>query len=297
MDQDRYTIGKLFPKTGCLSQASLIGYAEGTLSPAELRSVELHIADCPLCEEALDGILMAGTSEFTAMADELGERVDAQLETETEGGRVIEFRPNINPPMAQRDDMTRPAARTGFRKLFPIMSIAAGLALVATLGIFYMNRVTPADIADEHFIAMEGGSRKGKKVAESPTTPDTAAAVVMTPEMLAAEAYEKGMHLYINKDYAGAVTQFDKDYSSKAKLYAGDCYYLMGKYDLAAYRYKSIIEAANGWEEHAEYNLALAYLKMGEVAQARKILEGIKAKPDHDFNRAAIGTLEEVLGL
>lgn len=296
MDQDRYTIGKLFPKTGCLSQAALVGYAEGTLSQAEMRNVELHIADCPLCEEALDGILLAGTSEFTAMANELGDRVDAQLEAETEGGKVIEFRPNINPPMAQRADNTRPATRTGFRRIFPIVSIAAGLALMATLGIFYMNKTTPSGIADEHFIAMEAGVRSGHK-KESPTTPDTTTVTISEADKAAAEAYDKGMGLYTAKDYAGAAAQFDKDFSSKGKLYAGDCYYLLGKYDLAAYRYKSVIEAENGWEGNAKYNLALTYLKMGETAQARKVLEEIIAEPDHDFLKAAKATLEEILDL
>lgn len=297
MDQDRYTIGKLFPKTGCLSQATLVGYAEDTLSQAEMRNVELHLADCPLCEEALDGILLAGTSEFTAMANELGERVDAHLEAEAEGGKVIEFRPNINPPMAQRADNTRPATRTGFRRIFPIVSIAAGLALVATLGIFYMNKMTPAGIADEHFIAMEAGVRRGGHQLESPTTPDSSVEAISAEEKAATEAFEKGMERYTAKDYAAAAPHFDKDFSSKGQLYAGDCYFLLGKYDLAAYRYKGIIEAKNGWEGNAKYNLSLTYLKMGETAQARKILEEIIAEPDHDFVKAAEATLEEILDL
>lgn len=302
MDQDRYTIGKLFPKTSCLTQDSLLRYAEGTLSPAELRSAELHLADCPLCEEALDGILLAGTSEFSTMVAELGERVDAHLEgerdmeQEPEGGKVIEFRPNINPPMAQRRDSETQAARTGFRRVFPILSIAAGLVLVATLGIFYMNRVTAPGIADKHFMAMEGNSRRGIKTV-TPEVPDSTQAMVPDAERLAEEAYATGMSHYNSKDYSNAATYFDKDHSSKAKLYAGDCYYLLGKYDLAAFRYKSVIDAANGWEDHAEYNLALTYLKMNEVAQARMILEDIKADADHDFNMAAMRTLDQVLDL
>lgn len=302
MDQDRYTIGKLYPKTSCPTQDSLVRYAEGTLSPAELRSVELHLADCPLCDEALEGILLAGTNQFSEMATELGERVNAHLEgehdreVEPEGGKVIEFRPNINPPMAQRRDTATPTARSGFRRVFPILSIAAGLALVATLSIFYMNRVTASGIAEEHFMAMEGNSRRGFKTVE-PKSPDSTQAAVSDAERLAEEAYATGMSRYNAKDYSSAATYFDKDHSSKAKLYAGDCYYLLGRYDLAAFRYQSVIDAANGWEDNAEYNLALTYLKMNEVAQARMVLESIKADASHDFNGVAKETLEQVLDL
>lgn len=42
-------------QSACLSKGQLIGYLKKTLYPEELRAVELHLAGCPLCNDALEG--------------------------------------------------------------------------------------------------------------------------------------------------------------------------------------------------------------------------------------------------
>ncbi|WP_143308856.1 anti-sigma factor family protein [Chitinophaga vietnamensis] len=46
----------IFITTGCPSQQQLLDYVQGRLSPEEQHEVEMHLADCDLCSEALEGL-------------------------------------------------------------------------------------------------------------------------------------------------------------------------------------------------------------------------------------------------
>lgn len=46
----------IFTETTCPTQDQLLAYVEGKLSPAERHDVELHLQDCDLCGEAVEGL-------------------------------------------------------------------------------------------------------------------------------------------------------------------------------------------------------------------------------------------------
>ena len=46
----------IFVTTGCPSQQQLLDYVQGKLTPAEQHEVEIHLADCELCSEAMEGL-------------------------------------------------------------------------------------------------------------------------------------------------------------------------------------------------------------------------------------------------
>jgi anti-sigma factor RsiW len=46
----------IFVTTGCPSQQQLLDYIQGKLTPAEQHEVEIHLADCELCSEAMEGL-------------------------------------------------------------------------------------------------------------------------------------------------------------------------------------------------------------------------------------------------
>jgi tetratricopeptide (TPR) repeat protein len=285
MNQDGYTIGKLFTKTGCITQSMMMQYADGLLSPEDSHTIEHHLVDCALCSDALEGIMLCGTAAFAEMVDEISQKVDAVAAAEEEHGRVIEFRPNINPPMAA----TQPGAtgkRKGFKSFLPLISIAASVMLIVTLGILYIGNGN-SRIADR-FFAMAQEPHTRSVTVESPV--DTLPGI----DDAANKLYDEAVTLYEAKDYEKAAVIFDKDSHSKSGLFAGDCYFTLGKYDLAAIRYKKVIDAKQGWEEQAQFNLALTYLKMDEVAQARMLLVKISQDEYHDFYKKSLEVLDEM---
>lgn len=47
---------QILANSACLSKGQLLGYMRHTLYPEELRAVELHLATCALCNDALEGL-------------------------------------------------------------------------------------------------------------------------------------------------------------------------------------------------------------------------------------------------
>ncbi|WP_143056674.1 anti-sigma factor family protein [Chitinophaga sp. YR573] len=46
----------LFTTTQCPSQQQLLDYVQGRLTPEQQHEVEIHLADCELCSEAVEGL-------------------------------------------------------------------------------------------------------------------------------------------------------------------------------------------------------------------------------------------------
>lgn len=46
----------IFVTTECPTQEQLLNYVQGKLSPEEQHAVEMHVADCDMCSEALEGL-------------------------------------------------------------------------------------------------------------------------------------------------------------------------------------------------------------------------------------------------
>ncbi|UYQ94719.1 zf-HC2 domain-containing protein [Chitinophaga horti] len=46
----------IFVETSCVSQQELLDYLQGRLSDADRHRVEMHVADCPFCSDALEGL-------------------------------------------------------------------------------------------------------------------------------------------------------------------------------------------------------------------------------------------------
>ncbi|MGX5816869.1 anti-sigma factor family protein [Chitinophaga lutea] len=46
----------IFTETHCPEQSQLLAYVNGTLTPAERHEVELHLQDCGMCAEAVEGL-------------------------------------------------------------------------------------------------------------------------------------------------------------------------------------------------------------------------------------------------
>ncbi|NSL87510.1 anti-sigma factor family protein [Chitinophaga solisilvae] len=46
----------IFVTTGCPTQQQLLDYVQGRLSPEERHEVEMHLTDCELCSEAVEGL-------------------------------------------------------------------------------------------------------------------------------------------------------------------------------------------------------------------------------------------------
>ncbi|PWV51782.1 anti-sigma factor [Chitinophaga sp. S165] len=53
----------IFTTTACPTQQQLLDYVEGRLSAEQQHEVELHLADCEMCSEAVEGLSAIGQKE------------------------------------------------------------------------------------------------------------------------------------------------------------------------------------------------------------------------------------------
>jgi hypothetical protein len=66
--------------TGCLSESQLISYLKNELTPAQNREIELHITDCELCSDALEGLrLIKNKDHTTEIVIDLKHKINKKL--------------------------------------------------------------------------------------------------------------------------------------------------------------------------------------------------------------------------
>jgi tetratricopeptide (TPR) repeat protein len=267
MNQDLYTVGNLFERTDCISKEMLLKYVQGQLAKPMLRQVELHLIDCPLCSDAVEGIQLAGTDAFEQMLQNVTDRVEAQqAQGAEETDNVIEFRPQVNPPAAQ---VRSP------KRFIRFIAIAASFVLLAVVAIMLTRGDTASGIADRYYTDYPMSTQRS--VAEGP-----------------ASIMDAADELYLAKDYAAAVALYDQVGTPAAIYLAGTCYFQLGKYDLSVARYQAVIDQQLSWVEYAEYYLALSYLKLDKVADAQQLLQAIAANADHNFYKQANDVLKDI---
>ncbi len=54
---NREQLKHIFDQSSCLTKKQLKGYADGSMTREEAHAVELHLNSCPLCSDAVDGLL------------------------------------------------------------------------------------------------------------------------------------------------------------------------------------------------------------------------------------------------
>ena len=267
MDQDQYTVGNLFATTACISKEMMLQYVDGQLSKSATRMVEAHLVDCAFCDAALEGMQAVGTKKFEAMLQSVSQRIEAQqasTPTNEEKDNVIEFRPQVMPPVAQKSS----------RRLIPMMSIAASIILLAVISILYINGDTAMSIADDNFEKIALGTRSATSPSET--------------------LMQQATIQYNNGNLQEAAALFVQVGNPDATFDAGNCYYQLGQYDRAAAQFQTGANLESTLQEKSEYYLALTYLKMERVADAKTILEGIVANAEHGYVKKAATTLDAV---
>jgi hypothetical protein len=80
----------IFGQTGCLSEEVLLQYAQDELDPAAHKAAEMHLLDCALCSDALEGLVLMTPTEFKSTSRVIRERV-ADIAGVQEK-RVVRFR-------------------------------------------------------------------------------------------------------------------------------------------------------------------------------------------------------------
>jgi tetratricopeptide (TPR) repeat protein len=279
MERDVYNFRQVFSPSGCITQEMLMGYAAGTLSKVEIRTVELHLADCEACSEALEGIQMVGVEAFAKMQKDLeaaiAQRISQQetAEVDDQEAKVIEFRPQ--PTVAARQGLVPPSASKS-RNWTKYIGIAASFVLIAVVSVLLL-RNPKSGLANEYFVDMDMGRTRS---IESPAAVE--------------DVFQKGLNLFQEEKYAEAAAVFDQDDSIRSTVYAANCYFRIEDYAKAETRFKKVVDANGNFHDVAEFNLAVTYLKLDREDDCRKVLSKISSDDNHDYQKKATELLKEL---
>jgi tetratricopeptide (TPR) repeat protein len=71
---------EIFQNSVCLSQEVLIRYVKNELNAAEKRGVELHLADCEICFDAVEGLILIESNRLNAIQQELSNRIEKRIQ-------------------------------------------------------------------------------------------------------------------------------------------------------------------------------------------------------------------------
>jgi TolA-binding protein len=116
---------KIFQTTDCLSEETMKAWLNNELSAEDKHIVEQHLADCPMCADALEGL------SYMKNPDQLGKYINL-----------------IN---AEVDARIRPKRRTLIYRIKPAYSIAA--ALILLFGIAYILKISFFDFKQDSAVA------------------------------------------------------------------------------------------------------------------------------------------------
>ncbi len=76
-------IHNIFNHTGCIERETLLKYQKGLLSREQQHEVELHLTDCELCSESLEGLALISSN---SILDELDQELNSTLSSKKYSG-------------------------------------------------------------------------------------------------------------------------------------------------------------------------------------------------------------------
>jgi len=82
-------INKIFSKSSCLTNNEMLEYLSGKLSDSEKRKIEMHIADCEMCNDELEGLSnMKDSDQLSSIIHSVNSDIDKYLKQFEKNGAV-----------------------------------------------------------------------------------------------------------------------------------------------------------------------------------------------------------------
>jgi tetratricopeptide (TPR) repeat protein len=246
---------KIFEKTDCLTDKDILAYLSGKMGQPALRRVERHLVDCPLCSDAVEGY-----ASLHPIERELPKSMQLA-------------------PVAKERRLAR---------LATINRVAAAVLLLAipiSLLLYHNdNKNSPQLLFSNNYVSYESdlGTVRGE-----------------TPDKQLAPTFSKAMELYEQKDFPRAELYLDS--YLKANPEDADAVLYLGAAALENANLPKAIELletarinnADKYED-ATWYLALAYIKQGDLSNARAVLQDLTKLEDGFYYQKANDLLADL---
>lgn len=194
--------------------------------------------------------------------------------------------PNSNQPTLQsiQSDKHPTASKTiplksRKKKVWPWIGVAASIALL--LGVFFMQNTEEKPV---DYLAI---------YTENYQPYPNIVAPIVKSETDSLTAYEEGFQLYEKGEYAKAIQNLTPSNSTEAEFYSAISFLALGKTEKAISSLNIITaDGESRFRQPAEWYLALAYLKIEDVAKAKALLSKVMETDGHPYR----GRATELMG-
>ena len=238
---DKNLLHHIYQPSPCLGKDEVRAYQEGKLAGGNLRRVENHLLDCPLCSDAVEGLKLYLPSPGLDLK------------------HFSVFKKNLE------------ASRGGvIRKIDPyrVMKRAVSIAALFAVGLFaYLSFFQSPDgekLYQQFYTAYENDIPLNLRSTDS--------AQLLSP------VFEKALNSYSLGQFAASIPQFEETLEGDpgnitARYFAGLACLENNQPEKAAGYFENVAGTSGTYAQKASWYLVLARLKMGEMDKARALLD------------------------
>ncbi len=148
-------MNNIIPKENCLTEVQLLHYLHDECRTDEVRAIDHHLTHCPMCSDALDGIMLLGKGRLERSLKHL----DAQIDTRFSSKNKV-------------FDIEKPVLTVVKKsKNRPWLWAAASIAILATAGIVLLTKPFDPTSTVPTVANTDGTSRNNREGESTPYQP------------------------------------------------------------------------------------------------------------------------------
>jgi tetratricopeptide (TPR) repeat protein len=272
----------------CLSFEQMAAYAEQSLSKEARADVEVHLALCAFCREAMEGVLaFSNAPKLRAMVESLNEEIAQRAAPQIDA----EESPSFISSSIESLKAAATSVRDGFEEIVSLLAaparnlrlayVVAAVFVLGFVSVLYFNR-----------------GRANEKLFAEFYQPYPNIASSVRGELTEGKLQD-ALQQYDAGDFNAALRRLQETLAAEpndatANFYAGVSYLKVEDSERAvASLQKAIALNDPKFSAPAHWYLALAFLQQNDLAQTRATLEAVIAT-DHLYKEHAVKLLERM---
>lgn len=243
----------IYKSSTCLTEEEFRQYLDGSIQKSTMQKVELHLLDCDLCTDALDGYRGLGITKPSVSLPNTF--FDSEL------SKNVEKSPNAK-------------IRTLPRLLLRVA------AMISILLVSYFTFFRAPSFEQLYHTYYEAYASDIPLTQRSATNLHS-----INPN------FEQGLKEYNNANYSGSLIHFEKAVVQEPEnfsiqFFTGISCMEVGQFPQAIEYFKAVKEADSLYSEKANWFLALSFIKIGEKENAIKCLDEVIASNNYKGQEA-----------
>jgi tetratricopeptide (TPR) repeat protein len=252
---DKNLLRHIYKPSPCLGKDEVNAYLSGRLSGENLRRVENHLLDCPLCSDAVEGFESAAVPAGEEVEDFSSFKKKLELSS---GGNIRHLTP--------------------YHTLRRSIAVAAVFALAVVAYWSFFHSPEGSELYKQYYTAYENDIPLNLRSSDS--------------AQLLNLAFVQALNNYSQGQFSTSVSLFEEVLNTEpdnipARFFAGLAYLETNQPDKAAECFTAVSGKRGNYSRQAAWYLILTHLKKNEKEEAKTLLDRFKQTGGYKSKEAA----------